>query len=261
MSATITFNINKYSLICRGRLNMRLQRIYSSKLYVTSTRKDRIHAAMQDPINAELVQQLSEYLDDDAQVELKQAVKEEQAKEAAEQGDDSQVVAPSESSGMSGGGGGGHSSFSGDVFSDFGDDELADIDIPEDSGESEPAEAPVEESTKINGKAIKATSLIWTTIEDVAKECDVIQGTLNAREDTKGVSRMQVKDSELWIYYNDDVNLNDTMIAVIEVLNSTGYTYLAFSRLARSNNAIVFDINLSTSEDIKSVKDIEEENK
>ena len=72
---------------------------------------------------------------------------------------------------------------------------------------------------------------------------------------------MQVKDSELWIYYKDDVNLNDKMIEVIEVLNSTGYTYLAFSRLARSNNAIVFDINLNTSEDIKSVKDIEEENK
>ena len=57
---------------------MRLQRIYSSKLYVTSTRKDRIHAAMQDPYNIELVQQLAEYLDEDGEVELAQAV----AKEA-----------------------------------------------------------------------------------------------------------------------------------------------------------------------------------
>ena len=51
------------------------------------------------------------------------------------------------------------------------------------------------------------------------------------------------------------------MVDVIEFLNASGYTSLAFSRLARSNNAIVFDINLSTQEPIKSIKQIEEENK
>ena len=72
---------------------------------------------------------------------------------------------------------------------------------------------------------------------------------------------MQVVDHELWIYYNDDSNLNDKMIEVISVLNSTGYTYLKFNRLARSNNAIVFDILLNDTEQIKSVKDVEEEKK
>ena len=52
-----------------GDVKMRLQRIYSSKLYVTSTRKDRIHAAIQDPINVELVQQLEDYLDDEDTIE------------------------------------------------------------------------------------------------------------------------------------------------------------------------------------------------
>ena len=241
---------------------MRLQRIYSSKLYVTSTRKDKIHAAIQDPVNAELVQQISDYLDDDAQIVLKRAVAQEKAAEAAADTDDGEVIAPSDTSSAPGGGGSHHSSFSGSPVSDFGEDELADIDIPDDTGSEAPApETSVEETTKVNGKSITATSLIWTTIEDITSECDTIQGTLNAREDTNGVIRMQVKDSELWIYYKDDANLNDKMIEVIEVLNSTGYTYLAFSRLARSNNAIVFDINLNTSEDIKSVKDIEEENK
>jgi hypothetical protein len=239
---------------------MRLQRIYSSKLYVTSTRKDKIHAAIQDPVNAELVQQISEYLDDDAQIVLKRAVAQEKAAEAAADTDEGEVIAPSDTSSAPGGGGSHHSSFSGSPVSDFGEDELADIDVPDDMGEEAPVpETPVEETTKANGKSITATSLIWTTVEDVASECDTIQGTLNAREDTNGVIRMQVKDAELWIYYKDDANLNDKMIEVIEVLNSTGYTYLAFSRLARSNNAIVFDINLNTSEDIKSVKDIEEE--
>ena len=234
---------------------MRLKRIYSSKLYVTSTRKDRIHAAIQDPINAELVQQLADYLDDDAKVELAKAQQSIKEKESGSQ-DDNLQVAQSDDFGAPAGGGGSHSSFTGDAFADFGEDEFADMDMGgEDTGESE----PVEEATKIKGKSINATSLIWTTIEDVVKECDIIQGTLNAREDTKGVARLQVKENELWIYYNDDVNLNDTMISVIEVLNSTGYTYLVFSRLARSNNAIVFDINLNTNTDIKSQADIKED--
>lgn len=239
---------------------MRLQRVYSSKLYVTSSRKDRIHAAIQNPINAELVQQLSEYLDDAGQEEL--AIAQQEATKNQTSSDDNEQIIPSSGESSFGGGGGGapsHSSFSGDVFSDFGDDELSDIPMPDEGSEAPaPSEAPVEESIKIKGKSIKATSLIWTTIEDVIEECDVIQGTLNAREDTKGADRLQVKDYELWIYFNDDVNLNDTMISVIEVLNSTGYTYLKFNRLARSNNAIVFDINLNYRDDIKSNKEVDE---
>lgn len=242
-----------------GSYCMRLQRIYSSKLYVTSSRKDKIHAAITNPENAELVQQLSEYLDDDAKIILDKAVKQEEAEEKP--AEDNGTVIPSDDSNSApsrGGGASSRPSLSGNVFDDFGTDELADIEPAGDSDfdapESEPSDA-VEESTII-GKTVTATSTIWTTIEDVVEDCDVIQGTLNAREDTKGANRLQVKDTELWIYFNDDVNLNDTMIAVIEVLNSTGYTYLAFSRLARSNNAIVFDINLNTNS-IKAQKDIE----
>lgn len=245
---------------------MRLQRIYSSKLYVTSTRKDRIHAAIQDPINAELVQQLSEYLDDDAQIELKQAIKEEEA-EAAD-------VAPAVNSGASGSddsfaptpGGGSHPSFTGDVFKDFGEDDLdGEEAIPEDiptedvADTPEPAaDVPVEETTQVAGQPITAACQLWNTFDDVVSDCETIKGTLNSREDTTGINRLQVKDSELWIYYNDDANLNDKMIEVIEALNALGYTYLTFNRLARSNNAMVFDISLVQGP-IKSEKEIEEE--
>ena len=129
---------------------MRLQRIYSSKLYVTSTRKDKIHAAMQDPINAELVQQLEEYLSDSAKAELKHAVIEEeeqeaQAEQAAAAADTS--AAPSSSGGPSHApaGGGSHPSFTGDIMEDFGEDELADVDIPDDLGDGAPADEPVAE--------------------------------------------------------------------------------------------------------------------
>ena len=252
---------------------MRLQRIYSSKLYVTSTRKDKIHAAMEDPINVELVQQLEEYLNDDSLRELKQAKAEvKQAEEAAETASQSGGAAADSgrpSIPPSGGGGASHSSFTGSPIDDFGEDDLADIDIPEDMGGGDEApaaeaEAPVAdevvESVTQEGKKITAACIIWTTLDDVVADCDTIKGTLNAREDTTGVNRLEVKDHELWIYYNDDSNLNDKMIEVIGVLNSTGYTYLKFNRLARSNNAIVFDINLNL-EPIKTVKEIEDEKK
>ena len=246
---------------------MRLQRIYSSKLYVTSTRKDRIHAAMQDPINSELLQQLSDYLDDDSQVLLKQAtakVKQKEEQEQSKAPDGSNDAGGSDTPNGSSFGGGSHGpSFSGSPIDDFGDDELADIDLPDDSEAPETPEEPeaVESVTK-EGKPITSSTIIyWNTIDDVISDCETIKGTLNAREDTKGVTRLQVVDHELWIYYNDDSNLNDKMIEVISVINSTGYTYLKFNRLARSNNAIVFDILLNDTEQIKSVKEIEEEKK
>ena len=40
-----------------------------------------------------------------------------------------------------------------------------------------------------------------------------------------------------------------------------GYTYLEFSRLARSDNAIVFDINQSSENSVKSIKEIVDEEK
>lgn len=243
---------------------MRLQRIYSSKLYLTSNRKDKIHAAIQDPINIELVQQLEEYLSDEAKAELKQA--ESQIKPEPKEDSDGQVIQPDTSdTSSSGGGGPSHSAFTGDILSDFGDDEFSDEGSAEGSSSEAPVEeAPVEETTSVKGKTIKATSVIWTSIEDISNECETIKGTLNAREDTKGVSRIEVKGSdatELWIYYNDDSNLNDKMIEVISVLNSTGYTYLKFNRLARSNNAIVFDVTLNAQEPIKTVKEVEDETK
>lgn len=249
---------------------MRLQRIYSSKLYVTSTRKDRIHAAMQDPINAELVQQLSDYLDEDAQIELKQAEIQLKQGEPAETPTDTvgDSSAPASHSAPSHSSGGSFTpSFSGSPIDDFGEDELADIELPDeelDISDDTPADIPEEpetvESVTQEGRPItSATIIYWNTLDDVVDDCDTIKGTLNAREDTKGVTRLQVSEHELWIYYNDDSNLNDKMVEVISVLNSTGYTYLKFNRLARSNNAIVFDVSLNSQEQIKSAQEIEED--
>lgn len=245
---------------------MKLQRIYSSKLYRTSSRKDQIRAAIEsdDVLNVELVQQLEDYLSDDAKAVLHQAeneVKQEQ-EATAQEGSAPAASTPSGSSAPSHSGGGApHSSFTGNIMDDFGEDELADVEAPgeESPAPEEPQPEEVVESVTQEGRPItSATAIIWTTLDDVIDDCDTIKGTLNSREDTCGVIRLEVKDNELWIYYNDDSNLNDKMIEVISVLNSTGYTYLKFNRLARSNNAVVFDITLSV-EPIKSIKEIEEE--
>lgn len=249
---------------------MRLQRIYSSRLYVTSARKDKIHAAMQDPINAELVQQIEDYLSDDAKQELEVA----QAQESASV--ESNLDAPmsddlGESTPSAGGGrpssGPSHSSFTGDVLKDFGDDELADVEPMEDAGaptgDTDVPEVPespetVESVTK-EGEAITGSTNIESMVFSLASEVPVIKGTLNSMEQTSGVSRIELKPEELWIYYEDKVNIGDIMVDVIEALNGANYTYLSFSRLARSNNAIVFDILMSTTEPMKSVSEVASE--
>lgn len=249
---------------------MKLSRIYSSKLYITSNRKDKIHAAINNPQNAELVQQLSEYLDDDSKAKLDEIVEEKTEKkeeEVAEKEegklkfdkdipDEKNVFSPSYS--------GSHgpiappSSGPDDFSPDMGDNpEGAPADEP---APEAPADEPVEESTAIYGKVTADTNLDAIKI-DLASECNTIKGTLNAREDTAGVLRLAIDDDELWIYYKDEVNIGDIMVDVIEVLNGANYTYLSFSRLARSNNAIVFDVNLNTQEPIKTIQEIEEENK
>ena len=243
---------------------MRLQRIYSSKIYVTSTRKDKIHAAMQDPINAELVQQIEDYLDDDAKQEL--AVAEAQnnpnapTDQATPSGDGDFGAAPSMGGGSSGSAPS-HSSLSGDIFQDFGDDELTDVEpMGDEDMPADEAEAPeVVESVTKEGEAITSTTIIPETVIDLTSEVQIIKGTLNAMEPTAGVSRIELKPEELWIYYEDKVNIGDIMVDVIETLNGANYTYLSFSRLARSNNAIVFDILMSATEPMKSVAEVKSE--
>ena len=238
---------------------MKLSRIYSSKLYITSTRKDRIKAAINDPFNVELVQQISDYLDEDSKKLLKTAVDEEaaEAEKASEDEkpdagfdtdkpleDEHNVFSPSYS--------GSHGPIAppSDMGGDIGEGE------PEEPS-GEPGDAPeepapdmdVEESTQI---PIEGSSKIEDIISDLINDLPVIKGTLNGRADTAGVIRLNVDDDELWIYYGDEVNLSDIMVDVIEALNGANYNYLTFNRLARSNNAIVFDITGNTSEPTKS---------
>lgn len=211
--------------------------ITCSKLFVSSSRKDKILAAIQDPNNLELVKQVAEYLDDEF-IDKKYLNPETDTSVNNTDDDITQDGSSTKlpSSGKSGGLGGGYSSsgFSSmdDIFDDDseGSDELQDEGVPSDDPSQSDPEVK-DDPTVDSSKRVTASIVL-----------DVVKGTLNARTDTAGVDRVVEKDSELWVYYNDSVNLNKVMSEAAQELLLNGYSMLEFNRLARSNNAIVFDV-------------------
>lgn len=271
-----------------------LESIYASKLYRSSARKDKIRSAIENPLNKELVSQLAEdldkkyqnptYLDKDGG---KPDIKEDtNSQEGEEKDEGKEEILPSKSSGVSHSGGGApkpslHDSFKkaegdmkdnsetrGDVLESKPNDTKPETNSkPEaevkDSIQSE-NKTPVQASTATGGTEIEGTN-IYPGVSDLHELVAQVKDTLNMKDDTKGVERTQIKkdDKELWIYYNDEINLNSIMSPVIESLNASGYSYLQFNRLARSDNAIVFEVNpLDTEAKMKPIqKELEDLNK
>lgn len=231
-----------------------MKAIYACKLYKASNRKDKIKAAIADPLNAELVTQLKSYLDDDFQDELEEAEAQRRKhdKTGPVETDESKDVSDKTlSEGHSGlpprpSLGGGRSSLSEkfDALIDEEDnsvDDAVDTDIPSDEGEQEG-------ETDSDLQEIDESTDIPPSGTECPKKClldivDEVKSLLNTDDSTRGMNRVLVKDNELWVYYNDNINLNNVMGPVIEKLNTTGYNYLDFNRLARSDNAIVFQNN------------------
>lgn len=224
--------------------------IFASKLYQASPRKDKIQAALLAPSNLSLVQQLADSLDEEYKTpeNLGQESKKPEIEENADFILDEKIDPEKDlmtvddldvgTKGSKSSKGSSKSSkpkrrSSGPSPSHFPSPSTLsdDSDVPEppsDSDTNEKPEEPAEAST-----AILACEEIDLT---------VLKDSLNSREDTHGVSRVVEKDREIWIYYKDDVNLNNMMTEVIEYVMNAGYVSLEFNRLARSDNAIVFII-------------------
>ena len=201
--------------------------IYASKVFQCSKRQTEIRNKIESSGNIELLQQLIGDLDEEFQTVNTVAPELNDQKDTKEsdsnQTDDSaETNEPTKSPSV-----GQPVSFTPSSETEEPDDN-SESEEPDQEPEDKIQE-PVEESTKIHVIPL-----------------DEIKGTLNHVADTAGVSRIEMKDHELWIFYSDEVNLNNIMTEVIELLNNTGYTYLSFNRLARSNNAIVFEISYNT---------------
>ena len=228
-------------------------------MYKNSQRKYNINSAYSDPVNSELVKQLQSYIDDEY-TDIVRDKPQVGTDAQSPQNDDSVESQPASTttnrpspSHFSHSGSQTPGDLPGMTVDDVEDNgnvnESDPIDTPEsditdnDNG-SEPGTEPQPDDTN---PVEESTILAFTTIEDCSKSSEIIKGTLNVDESTSGVSRVNIKknndNKELWIYYEDRVNLNDVMINVVNKLALAGYSYLTFSRLARSDNAMVFDIS------------------
>lgn len=223
--------------------------ILASKMFKSSKRKSKILAELKDPANMELITQLDEYLDEEYQL-LNEPAADTTTEDVVEVEETDEVV--DDSPAPSGPKGSPAKFTPNESLMDKHGEELEKLEngepIEEPAGDQpEDKEAPeASVKAKSGSKSITADTLVNTfvdyfpTLTGLAAE---IKGTLNARSETAGVNRTQLKNDELWVYYNDDVNLNNIMSNVIGLLAAANYYYLEFNRLARSDNAIVFTIS------------------
>ena len=232
--------------------------ITNSKLFKASKDQDKILAAIQNPVNKQLVQQLTSYVDSDYAEKLKSRNDDnlndvdnsnnKNSNESENQEIDININTESTSH---------HSSPSMNFNPSV---ELPEESITEETPESD-VEAPssptpesssessenVNESTKLaqDSKIIAST---YTTIEDVSKAVLELPGILNLREETAGVEYADLKsnanhNNEIWIYYNSTVDISKILCDINVVLYEAGLYFLEFVKVSRDDNAAVFAIN------------------
>lgn len=213
--------------------------VLSSSLFAVSTKKAKIMAALTNPLNAELIQQSVSDLPDDTLAKLNEGDNQEPNNDGASPASEGTKSITSDPKPIK-----------------F---KVADHAVEKDTAALEDDDSSKDSDTSVETNPIDVTSSV--SVDYVVLDAEVIKSTLNGRDDTCGVVSIALKDSgvsELWIYYDDETNLNDTIYAVVSVFNSCGYNMLKFNRLARSNNAIVFDI-LEIKQPIKSIVEVQNE--
>ena len=218
--------------------------VLSSSLFAVSTKKAKIMAALTNPLNAELIQQSVSDLPEDTITQLE---------ERSDQESGSGEVSPVSE---------GAKSITSDpkpIKFKVANKVPTENTTSQGSGESPNELEGIAENSTAETETVEVTSS--TSVDCVVLDSGVIKSTLNSREDTCGVVSIAIKEdgaSELWVYYDDETNLNDTIYSVVSVFNSCGYNMLKFNRLARSNNAIVFDV-LEIKQPIKSIVEVQNE--
>ena len=212
---------------------MELKIIYSSKLYKASSRKDKIRANINNPINVELVQQIADYVDANEPKQLDTKVNE-PSESVVKRSDH---LAPNRGADKIN-----HSSES-DVSPSDDIEPMPGL-IADDktiSDEPQPAQPEDESAEEIN-QSEKLTDDTVQGAEGICSSIDInrIKDELNDSPLTEGVIRVANKAREIWVYFNDNTNLNDIMVNVIDSIFSRYGAQLEFNRLARSENAMVF---------------------
>lgn len=219
--------------------------ITSSKLFAAKSIKDqnRIKAAIANPVNAELLQQLSSYLDvPENKFVTKDAKlhKEDKSKKNKDVEDFSNIpddkFKPSNAV----------NNTTHDEENIQDDDHVNDDDLAD--------------RLEDNKDVIDSASSVTANTEIYNFSPDVLQGNLNAVDQTSGVIKVSAVDRELWIYYKDGINLNDKIDPVIDFM-AQNYSNMAFNRLVRTKNAFVFDFDIlvqTSAPQTESISNVEE---
>lgn len=221
---------------------MALEAIFASKLYRASSRQSELKAAISNPMNKELVTQLQSYLDPEYRKPKEPSNFVERSAEAHKDAEENFLDA------KTGGRDFGGTPHGGLVPEDFSDP--AAVETPDVSSEGSSDATLDDESTTIDDASEEANSSTKIGKSAVTADCCIdargyatLVPALNTRDDTKGATRYRIKDNELWVYYDDSVNLNTVMSPVIDYMNAASFDKAEFNRLARSDNAIVFELS------------------
>lgn len=238
--------------------------IFESKIFasLSQERKDKIRAAYLNPVNVELVQQLSSYLDEPIEEKIPEVANKGGTEPTGNENESFEDTSfESRESHTSS-----HTSKtlpSMNKLSDKLEDEERFTEEPVSNTESknqptkeepEPSVEPIVEPSQTSDIDKTEASIDIKACCNIPQvDLDTIKGTLNTREETTGVTQIRRRENEIWIYYGDKVNLNNILPSTIDII-----TYidprLEFNRLARSNNAIVFELICDTTYPVE-VKD------
>lgn len=204
-------------------------------MFRSSSRKNHIKANIANPINVELVQQIED-LTDDSEGTV------EKVNPSENRGERKILKGPSYS--PSGG------SYS-PSLSDGIEPPEDDIFIPDETDNTGNTDENFDDSDSldttdesddedVSDENVESSEAITAVVED---ELDInqLKSILNESSSlTYGVSRISERKNEVWIYYNDDINLNSMLSDIIYAVESSKFKNLEFNRIARSDNAVVF---------------------
>ena len=215
-----------------------MKSIYAAKLFVASTRKDAIMSVMNDPNSQGLMVQLAKYLDDEYRTPENLGLHPEQPEEPSKSEESNESIRDNVGDFKREPSSGSHPGRISGLPEGM---DLVDVPESEDDLPTEEDFSSAPEGGEDQEPTESATELEPIQACEVPS-IDTIKSTLNSVAETAGVQRITSKENELWIYYDDSINLNSLMTDVIEYLAKAGYSNLEFNRLARSDNAMVFEV-------------------
>lgn len=204
-------------------------------MFRSSSRKNHIKANIANPINVELVQQIQDLTDDSEDTVEKVNPSENKSERKILKGPSSSPSGGLYSTSLSHG----SEPSEDDIFIPDETDNNGNKDENFDDSDSlDTSDESVDEDT--SDENVKSSEAITAVVED---ELDInqLKSILNESSSlTYGVSRISERNNEVWVYYNDDVNLNPMLSDIIYTVESSKFKNLEFNRIARSDNAVVF---------------------